>query len=136
MTPSLEHEMQESYFNEIWKCRNEEIRRHGYINVSLARRFIRVYEQNARFHILTGRYGDAIRRLSIAALYCTWTDGGNWSDDNHEHHSRSQRELRHEFIRLAEEIQSLALEYSLEGVLREERPSEVMAIYRSHPNLL
>ena len=136
MTPSLEHEMQEPYFNEIWECSNEEIRLHGHISASLARRYSWAYEQNAHFHILTGRYGDAIRRLSMAALYCTWADGFELAESDHRQRSRSHRELWMEFVRLAEEMQKLAEEHMLEGVLREERPSEVMAIYSSHPHHL
>lgn len=134
MLPSLHLDVQEPYFKEISQCQQEEIRNSGSISLTLARRFVRVYEQNARFLFLTGYYGDGIRFLCMAALYCIYEDDSNWAswDTDLGNYSCFCGELRHEFVRLAEEAIALAKKHSLEHILREGRPGRMLELYLEH----
>ncbi len=134
MIPSLEWEIQEPYFREITRCQQEEKEHGGFISLSLARRFVRAYEQNARFEFLTGHFGQGIRWLCKAALYCIWEDGFNWAywDTDLGSYSCFCGELRHEFARLCKEAVSLAKKHSREDVLLEKEPSMMLEQYLEH----
>lgn len=134
MIPSLEWEIQEPYFREITRCQQEEKEQGGFISLSLARRFVRAYEQNARFEFLTGHSGQGIRWLCKAALYCIWEDGFNWAywDTDLGSYSCFCGELRHEFTKLCREAVSLAKKYSREDVLLEKEPSQMLEFYLEH----
>ena len=108
MIPSLAYEMEEPFIEEIGRCMQEQKKQKGRISISLAKRFSRAYESNARFCFYTGNIGDGLRYLCKAALYCRWADNHNGS------------ELRHEFTRLCEEVVTLAKRYSREDILQEE----------------
>ena len=43
MIPTLHHEMQEPYYQEIARCRDEEKKRSGFIDEELAARFVRTF---------------------------------------------------------------------------------------------
>ena len=109
MIPSLDHQMQEPYFNEIAMCSKERQRHKGHIDVSLARRFANVYEQNARFYFLTGNSGDGIRFLFKAAKFC-------------------QPYLRFEYVRLRDEALQMARRYSREDILQETEVRRIMQL--------
>lgn len=134
MLPSLYVDMQEPYFREITRCQQEEEKHNGYISLDLARRFVRIYEQNAEFEFLTGHYGDGIRWLCMAALYCVWEDDLNWAcwDTDLGHYSCFCGELRHEFTRLCEKVMSLVRKYRREDILMEDKPKQMMKLYLEH----
>ena len=69
MTPSLHHEMQEPFYEEI--CRYSQ----GVMNSGKLQKLISAYEKNISFLILTGHYGDAIRMTGWAAGRCAETGG-------------------------------------------------------------
>ena len=132
MVPSLEFEMQAPFISELCECHQEEIRKHGHITPDLAKRTVTAYEKSARFEFLTGHYGDGLRFLCRAALYCVWSDEFNWTyyDNDLGTYSFFCGELRHEFMRLCEEVISLANKYSRHDVLLEKGPEQVMDIYQ------
>ena len=134
MLPSLYYDMQEPYFREITRCQQEEDRHNGHISPDLARRFVKVYEQNAEFEFLTGHYGDGIRWLCMAALYCVWEDDTNWTywDTDLGHYSYFCGELRHEFTRICEKVISLVKRYHREDILLEDKPGQMMKLYLEH----
>ena len=119
MIPSLAYEMQEPYFEEIGRCMQEQKKQQGRISSSLAKRFSRAYESNARFCFYTGNIGDGLRYLCKAALYCMWADNHNDS------------ELRHEFTRLCEEVVTLAKRYSREDILQEGSCKTMLELHSS-----
>lgn len=129
--PSLEQELQGPFIDEICRCRGEE-ESNGYISLELAERFVRAYEQAARFELLTGHIDQAIRLLFLAADYCIYDEDNNWLcyDSNL---GRSYYcvcgELRHEFARLCEEAVSLAGKYGFEYVLNEDGPKRIREMY-------
>ena len=131
MIPSLEYEIQEPYITEIGNCQEEVRKAGGHISTPLALRFVRAYERNAEFSILTGHYGDSIRYLCKAALYCIWEDEFNWTywDTDLGSYSCFCGELRHEFRRLCEKAVRLAGKYGLEHILQEKEPKDVMEFY-------
>jgi len=118
MIPSLHHEMQEPYITGISRCYKELEQRSGSLSLYLASRFVKFFEQNARFMFLTGYYGDGLRYLCKAALYCVRED-----------HSQFCGKLRHEFIRLSEEAIAIARKYSLEEIFLEKDPEQMMDFY-------
>ena len=61
MIPSLAYEMQEPYFEEIGRCTQEQKKQKGRISISLAKRFSRAYESNARLCFYTGNIGVGLR---------------------------------------------------------------------------
>ena len=134
MIPSLEYEVQEPYIAEIDRCQEEVKKAGGHISTPLARRFIRAYERNAEFSILTGHYGDGIRYICKAALYCIWEDDFNWTywDTDLGSYSCFCGELRHEFRILCEKAVRLAGKYGLEHILQEKEPKDVMELYYEH----
>lgn len=131
MLPSLEFEMRAPYFEQISRFQQEELRNHGKITVDLARRFIRIYEQNADFEFLTGHYGDGLRLLSVAALYCIWSEevSCTYWDSDRGNYSYSCGELRYEFTRLSEKVITLAKKYRREDIFLEKQPSEMLKYY-------
>lgn len=134
MVPSVEHDAQEEYYSEITRCQKELERRNGYYTTSLARRFMKVYEANARFHFLCGHYGDAVRFLCKAALYCIWEDDCNWVywDTDLGSYSQFCGKLRVDFERLSEEAIAMAKKYSREDVLLENEPALMIKLYNEH----
>ena len=111
MIPSLDWEMQECYFDEIARCRMEAERQSGHIDAALARRFVKVYEENARFFFLTGNSGDGIRFLYKAAML-------------------AGSKLGSEFRRLCEETIRMAKKYSREDILCEKEVRAMLELYR------
>ena len=134
MIPSLEYEMQGPFIEEIGRCQQEAKKHGGRISPELARRFVRVYEQNAGFEFLLGHHGAGVRWLCIAALYCIWEDDCNWAyhDNDLGRYSRFCGELRHEFVRLCEKALALARKYRCEYVLQEKSPKRMMDYYLEH----
>ena len=134
MIPSLEYEMQGPFIEEIGRCQQEAKKHGGRISPELARRFVRVYEQNAGFEFLLGHHGAGVRWLCIAALYCIWEDDCNWAyyDTGHGCYSYFCGELRHEFVRLCEEGIRLAKKYRREDVLQERTPGRMLELYFEH----
>ena len=134
MIPSLENDVQEPYITEIGRCQEKVRKAEGQISTPLARRFIRAYERNAGFSILTGHYGDGIRYLCKAALYCIWEDDFNWAywDTDLGSYSSFCGELRHDFTRLCEKAVRLAGKYGLEHILQEKDPKCMMEFYHEH----
>ena len=108
MIPTLHFQMQEVYFDEIARCRKEEEQNNGYIGVELAERFVRVYEQNARYMFRTGYYGDGLRFFRCAAFYCRH---------------------RGEFLRLTREFISLAQKYGRHDILTEKKSKELLELH-------
>ena len=130
--PSVKQNLIEPLIRELAECRNLQEKDGGYIDVALARRFIRVYEQSARLEILTGNIGQAIRYLLQAADYCILEDGGvNWVyyDTDLGNYSYYCGELRNEFLRFCEEALSLALKYGFEPILDETAPKRTLEFY-------
>lgn len=130
MIPSLHHEMQEPYFEEIARCRQEEAS--GHADPSLARRFVKVYEDNARFMFRTGCYSDGLRFLRMAALYCISSDDQAWTfwDTDLGSYTYFCGELRGEFLRLSKEFISLAHKYRRPDILAERKSKELLEMFR------
>ena len=131
MIPSLHHEMQEPYYHEIEKCQEEE-KRSGGIDEELARRFIRVYEQAARYMFRTGYYGDGLRFLRNAAFYCIWSDDNAWVywDTDLGSYTYFCGRLRGEFLRLCRELIALAERYQRYDILTEDPSRDLLEIFR------
>ena len=131
MIPSLHHQMQEPYYHEIEKCQVEE-RRSGGIDEELARRFIRVYEQTARYMFRTGYYGDGLRFLRKAAFYCIWSDDNAWVywDTDLGSYTYFCGRLRGEFLRLCRELIVLAERYQRYDILTEDQSRDLLEIFR------
>lgn len=139
MIPSLHHEMQEPYFREIGRCQQEEKRRSGCLDEDLATRFVRVYEQNARFLFRTGYYGDGLRFLRKAAFYCIYSDDQAWTfwDSDLGSYMYFCGKLRGEFLRLVKEFISLARKYNRLDILAEKESRDILEIYgeQTHESL-
>ncbi len=126
LIPSLEWELQEPYFTEIARCRAEEEKK-GRMDVRLARRYIRAYEESSRFLILTGHCADGIRFLCSAAMCCIQPEDSNWA---YVHTGDGCivtycGKLKGEFLRLSGLAVSLAQKYGQEHVLRESVPRQM-----------
>ena len=78
VVPSVKYDLIEPLIKEVAQCRKQEKKDGGFINIKLARRFIKVYEQSARLELLTGNIDDAIRFYLQAADYCIQEDSFNW----------------------------------------------------------
>lgn len=130
MIPSLHHEMQEPYFNEIARCQKKE-ESEG-LDVTLARKFVRVYEENARFFFRTGYYGDGLRFLRMAAIYCISSDDHAWIfwDTDLGSYMYFCGELRGEFLRLTREFIILAHKYGRHDILAEKKSKDLLEILR------
>lgn len=133
VVPSLKLELEEQFIDEICKYREEE-ECYG-AGLELAKRFVRVYEQAARFELLTGHIDQAIRLLFLAAAYCLYDDndclcyydacpGSSW---NTYYYVRGK--LRYEFARLCEEAVSLVGKYGFEHILDEVTPNRIWEKY-------
>ena len=121
IAPSVRVEMYEAYMSECAACRKELEDNHGRFTLQLARRFVRVYDQSARFEVLIGDFPWAIRFLLMAADYCTYGDDRIKAND----------ELRSEFMRLCEDAVTLASRHGLEYILvNEEDPKRTIEAYR------
>lgn len=133
--PSVKHDLTEPFITEVTECRNQQEKDGGYVSTELARRFIRVYEQSARFEILTGNIADAIRYILLAADCCieedAWNDDLNWVyyDTDLGSYSYFCGKLRNEFIRYCEEALSLAHKYRFEQILEEHTPKRTLELY-------
>ena len=129
--PSVKHDLLEPFITEVTECRKQQEEDSGYISLELARRFIRIYEQSARFEILTGNICDGIRFLLKAAYYCIEEDDLNWVyyDTDLGNYSYFCGKLRDEFMRYCEEALSLAHKYRFEHILDEKTPKRTLEIY-------
>ena len=116
MIPSLDWEMQAPYFNEIGECHSAMRDNKGVINVGLARKLAKAYEDNANFFFFTGHAGRGIRFTLNAARYCL-------SSNNVKH------ALYGEFIRLCEKAIKLANLHRRTDVLLEDASKEVLKHY-------
>ena len=130
MIPSLHHEMQEPYYREIARCREEE-ERAGKLDEDLASRFVRVYEETARYMFRTGYYGDGLRFLRMAAFYCIWSDDNAWVywDTDLGSYTYFCGKLRGEFLRLCRELITLAERYQRYDILTERRSRDLLEIF-------
>ncbi len=133
MIPSLHLEMQEAYFREIGKCQQEEKRRSGCLDEELAARFVRVYEQNARFLFRTGYYGEGLRFLRKAAFYCIYSDDQAWTfwDTDLGSYMYFCGKLRGEFLRLVKEFITLSRKYNRIDILTEKESMDLLETYRA-----
>ena len=130
MIPSLHHEMQEPYYREITRCREEE--RTGKLDEHLASRFVRAYEEAARYMIRTGYYADGLRFLRMAAFYCIWSDDNAWVywDTDLGSYTCFCGKMRGEFLRLCRELITLAERYQRYDILTERRSRDLLEIFR------
>ena len=132
--PSVENDLLEPMITEVSQCRKQQKKAGGEISLKLARRFVRAYEQSARFDILTGHMDSAVRFLLKAADYCIYEDDFNWNywDTDLGSYSYFCGELRHEFVRLCEEAIALARKHRLEHILKETGPKRTISNYQEH----
>ena len=130
MIPSLHHEMQETYFNEIAECQQKE--NSGQLDINLARRFVCVYEKIARFLFRTGYYGEGLRFLRMSAIYCISSDDHSWIfwDTDLGSYMYFCGKLRGEFIRLTEELIRLANKYGRYDILTERESKRLLDIFK------
>ena len=137
VVPSVKADLIEHLIKEVTECRKQQEKDGGYLSTKLARRFIRVYVQSARFEILTGNIADAIRFLLQAADYCIWEDDLNWAyyDTDFCSYSCFCGKLRNEFVSYCEEALSLAYKYGFEHILDEKTPKRTMELYWEHTQL-
>ena len=131
MIPMLHFQMQEPYFDEIARCRKEEKKNNGYIDVELAIRFVKAYEQNARFMFRTGYYGEGLRFLRCAAFYCIASDDDAWTcwDTDLGSYMYFFGKLRGEFLRLTREFISLVKKYGRHDILTESKSKRLLELY-------
>lgn len=127
MIPSLEREVEISLVNDLAQIHKEVHKSNGHVNIDLARRAIKAYENMSRFKLLTGHTGDGIRYLFFAARYCIREDLSN--GNFHGTYSYSSNELRYEFVRLCEEGRHLAKKLGREDILLETKPKLMLEIY-------
>ena len=129
--PSVKNDIIEPLITEVTECSNQLEKDGGFISLELARRFIRIHEQSARFEILTGNFGHAIRYLLQAADYCILEDDRNWVyyDTDLGSYSYYCGELRNEFLQYCEEALSLAHKYGLVQIFDEKRPKRILELY-------
>ena len=134
VVPSVKLDLIEPLIKEVTACRKQEKKDGGYISIGLARRFIRVYEQSARFEILTGNIEQAIRFYLQAADYCIREDDLNWFDYDTDLGSYSYfcGKLSAEFVYYCEKALSLARKYGFEYVLDEKNPKLTLKFYWEH----
>lgn len=130
MIPSLHHDMQEPYFKEIGRCQQEE-RRSGVLDTELASRFVKAYEENAGFLFRTGHYGDGLRFLRLAALYCIYSDDDSWAfwDTDLGSYMYFCGRLREDFLRITREFIALAEKYGRHDILMEKESKELLEVY-------
>lgn len=112
--PSVEIDLLEPLITEVNECHRLKKENNGYINLELARRFIKVYEQSARLDIFTGHIGSGIRFLLQAADYCIY------------------EELLYEFEKFCKEAIALTRKHGFEYILQEERPKQTLDRYLEH----
>ncbi len=132
MIPSLHHDMQEYYFHEIGRCYQEQEARSGFLDRELATRFMKVFEQNARFLFYTGHYGDALRFLRKAAFYCIFSEDEAWTywDTDLGNYMYFHGSLLEEFLRLTKEFITLAHKYNRTDILTENESKKLIEIYQ------
>lgn len=130
MIPSLHLDMQEPYFKEISRCQQEK-RRSGGLDTELASRFVKAYEENARFLFRTGHYGDGLRFLRLAALYCIYSDDDSWVfwDTDLGSYMYLCGRLREDFLCITREFLALAEKYGRHDILMEKESKELLEIY-------
>ena len=134
VTPSVKYDLIEPLIKEVTECRKQQKKDGGYIDIKLARRFIKVYDQSARLEILTGNIDEAIRFFLQAADYCIWEDDFNWAyyDTDLGSYSYFCGALNNEFVYYCEKAISLARKYGFEYILKEKRPKRTLKLYREH----
>lgn len=132
MIPTLHHEMQEPYYQEIARCRDEEKKRSGFIDEELAARFVRTFEEIARYMFTTGYYADGLRYLRTAALYCIWSDDDAWRywDTDLGSYMYFCGKLRGEFLRLCKDLIILANRYGRYDILAEKDSKKLLEMFR------
>lgn len=131
MIPSLHLDMQEPYLKEIGRCQQEEKRRSGVMDTELASRFVRAYEENARFLFRSGHYGDGLRFLRLAALHCIYSDDDAWAfwDTDLGSYMYFCGRLREDFMRITREFMALAEKYRRHDILMEKESRELLEVY-------
>ena len=131
LLPSLDWDMQGPYFAEISKCQEEQGKNNGVITISLARKAIKAYEDNANFYLFTGHPGDGIRFTLKAAMYCIWANDAKRVDTGagKSKHTQVCGALRGEFIRLCEKAIKSANQYRRTDVLLEDLSKEILKYY-------
>ena len=134
VTPSVKYDLIEPLIKEVTECRKKRKKDGGHINIKLARRFIKVYDQSARLEILTGNIDEAIRFFLQAADYCIWEDDLNWVDYDTDLGSYSYfcGALSNEFVYYCEKAISLARKYGFEYILEEKKTKRTLKLYREH----
>ena len=118
MIPSLHYEMQRPYIKGI---------AHSKSNKEKAR----LYEQNARFMFKTRYYGDGLRYLCKAALYCVPDEDTSWCvwDTDLGSYMYFFGELRGDFFHLAKEFIGLCHKYGRYDILQEKDSKTLLEIY-------
>lgn len=114
MIPSVHHDMQEAYFKNISRYRK------GNASVRKLRKLIDSYEENIRFFIITGHYGDAIRMTGYAAIACVETDEWEFIDTDLGSYDYFYGKMRSEFFRLYGQFNELIRKYGRHDILLEE----------------
>ena len=129
--PSVKLDLSMHLIKEVAECHKLKEKDGGHISSKLARRFIRAYDQSARFEILTGYIDQAIRFFLQAADYCIWEDGDNWTywDSDLGSYCYFCGKLRDKFIWYCEKAISLAGKYGFEHILEEKDPKRTMEHY-------
>lgn len=114
MIPSVHHDMQEAYFKNIARYRK------GNVSVRRLRKLIDSYEENIRFFIMTGHYGDAIRMTGYAARECVDTNDWEFIDTDLGSYDYFYGRMRSEFFRLYGQFNELIRKYGRYDILLEE----------------
>ena len=123
MIPSVHHDMQEAYFKNISKYRK------GDISVSKLRNLIDSYEENIRFLIMTGHYGDAIRMTGYAARACVETNEWEFIDTDLGSYDYFYGKMRSEFFRLYGQFNELIRKYGRHDILLEDNSRKLKEAY-------
>ena len=126
MIPSLHHEMQESYIKEIARCHKMKEEGHD-----VSERLMRAFEKNADFLFLTGHYGDGLRYIRKAALYCLDSDDSAWYcwDTDLGSYMYFLGRLRDDFLRLCRKFIGLAGKYGRSDIFIEPESVHLLEIY-------
>ena len=134
VVPSVKYDLIEPLIKEVAQCRKQEKKEGGFINIKLARRFIKVYEQSARLELLTGNIDDAIRFYLQAADYCIQEDSFNWVyyDTDLGSYSYFCGALCNEFLWYCEKALSLAHKYGFKHILKEKMSKRTLKLYWEH----
>lgn len=124
MIPRLMLEIEEPYFKKIGRL-FQELEKGRDVSQEMAD----VYEENADFMFRTGRYGDGIRMLCLAATACTWNDNWEFMDTDLGSYDWLYGKTRHDFFRLYGRFRKAIRKYGRDDIMLEENSKRLEELF-------